>query len=119
MIEQLPTNSERVLAFRMSGKLHDEDYKTFIPAVEAAAARHGKVRLLADFQDFHGWDAHALWDDIMAAPELCLNMERIALVGDRKWEVWMAKVCRLFTMAKTKYFDVSEIGAARAWLDAP
>ena len=28
----------------------------------------------------------------------------------------MAKVCKPFTMAKIRYFDVSELDAAKAWL---
>jgi hypothetical protein len=116
MIEQLPTDSDKVLGFRMSGKLHDEDYKTFVPLVDAAIAKEGKVRLLAEFHDFHGWDLHALWDDIKFAATHCTKIDRIALVGDRKWEEWMAKVCKPFTLAKVRYFDVSEVEAAWAWL---
>ncbi len=116
MIQQLPSTSEKVLAFKMSGKLHDEDYKTFVPLVDAVAAKQGKVRLLAQFHDFHGWDLHALWDDIKFATTHCTKIERIALVGDKKWEAWMAKVCKPFTLAKLRYFDVGEIDAARAWL---
>jgi hypothetical protein len=116
MIEQLPGSSERVLAFKLSGKLHDEDYKQFVPVVDAAVAKQGKVRLLAQFHDFHGWDLYALWDDIRFATTHCLAIERIALVGDRKWEEWMAKVCKPFTAAKVRYFDASAMEAARAWL---
>ena len=116
MIEQLPAPSEKSLAFKVSGKLHDEDYKTFVPLIDATAAREGKVRLLAQFEDFHGWDAHALWDDIKFATTHCTTIERIALVGDKKWEQWMAKVCKPFTMAKLRYFDQSEVEAAKAWL---
>src|SRR5262249_41958655 len=52
MIEQLPGGGGKVLGFRLSGKLHDEDYKQFVPAIDAAVAQHGKVRLLAEFHDF-------------------------------------------------------------------
>jgi hypothetical protein len=116
MIEQLPTDSDQVLGFRMSGKLHDEDYKTFVPAIDAALARHSKVRLLAEFHDFHGWDMHALWDDIKFATTHCTKIDRIALVGDRAWEKWMAKVCKPFTMAQVRYFDATQVEAAKAWL---
>ena len=116
MIEQLPSSSDKVLAFKMSGKLHDEDYKRFVPVVEAAVAKAGKIRLLAQFEDFHGWDVHALWDDIKFATKHCFDIERIALVGDRKWEAWMAKVCKPFTMAKIQYFDAADIDKAWAWL---
>src|SRR5262245_23650248 len=117
MIEQLPSASPRVLGFKMSGELHDQDYKTFVPAVDAAIAGHDKVRLLAVLQDFHGWDLHALWDDIKFATTHCTKFDRIALVGDRTWEKWMAKVCAPFTMAKVQYFDAADVEKARAWLD--
>ena len=116
MIEQLPSPSPHILAFKMSGKLHDADYKTFVPIVDAAIAKEGKVRLLAQFHDFHGWDLHALWDDIKFATKHCTKMERIALVGEKTWEKWMATICKPFTMAKLRYFDASQIDAAWAWL---
>src|SRR5579871_4982334 len=116
MIEQLSAPSEKVLAFRLSGKLHDEDYKTFVPLVESAVGKEGKIRLLAQFEDFHGWDLRALWDDITFSTKHCLDIERIALVGDKTWEKWMAKVCKPFTMAKIKYFDAAQTDAAKAWL---
>jgi hypothetical protein len=116
MIEQLPGGSDKVLAFKLSGKLHDEDYAKFVPVIDEAVAQQGKVRLLAQFEDFHGWDLHALWDDIKFATTHCTKIERIALVGDRAWEKWMAAVCKPFTLARVRYFDASEVGAARAWL---
>ena len=118
MIEQLPTPSDKVLAFRLSGKLHDADYKTFEPLVDKAVAKDGKVRIYSEFHDFHGWDIHALWDDIKFSTTHCTKIERIALVGEKKWQSWMAKVCKPFTMAKIKYFDVSEIDAAKTWVAA-
>ena len=116
MIEQLPSPSGRALAFRLSGLVHDADYRVFVPLVDAAIAQDGKVRLLAQFEDFRGWDAHALWDDIKFSATHCTRMERIALVGDRRWEAFMAKVCKPFTMAGIRYFDHSEVEAARAWI---
>jgi hypothetical protein len=115
MIEKLPSPSPRILAFKMSGKLHDEDYKTFVPAIDEAA-KDGKVRMLAQFRDFHGWDAKALWDDIKFATTHCTKFDRIALVGDKTWEKWMAMVCKPFTMAKVQYFDAADIDKAWAWL---
>jgi hypothetical protein len=117
MIEQLPSSSLNVLGFRLSGKLHDEDYKHFVPAIDAAVAEHGKVRLLAEFHDFHGWDLHALWDDIKFSTTHCTKIERIALVGEKAWEKAMAAVCKPFTMARIRYFDASQTNDAWAWLN--
>jgi hypothetical protein len=100
----------------MGGKLHDEDYKQFVPLLDAEIAREGKVNVLAQFHDFHGWDAKALWDDIKFSTTHCTKFKKIALVGDKKWEKWMAAVCKPFTMAKIRYFEANQIESAKQWL---
>lgn len=117
MVEQLPRSSGNVLGFRMSGRLHDEDYSTFVPVIDAAVAEYGELRLLAEFHDFRGWDPHALWDDIKFSARHCHEVERIALVGDRQWEHWMAAVCKPFTRATVRYFDIAEGEQAWEWLE--
>ena len=116
MIEQLPESTGKVLGFKMSGKLHDEDYKTFVPLVDAAIAQQGKARMLAIFEDFRGWDMHALWDDIKFATTHCTRIQRVALVGEKTWEKWMSAICKPFTMAKLRYFDSKDFEAAKKWL---
>jgi len=113
MLTGLPAN---VVGFKLSGKLQDADYKTFVPVVDAAIAKEGKVRILAQFHDFHGWDAKALWDDIKFSTTHCTKIDRIALVGEKTWEKWMAKVCKPFTIAKIQYFDAAQLDAAKTWL---
>jgi hypothetical protein len=114
MIETLTGLPAHTVGFKLSGKLHDEDYKTFVPLVDAEIVSGGKINVLAQFHDFHGWDAKALWDDIKFSTTHCTKIRHIALVGEKSWEQWMAKVCKPFTMAKIRYFDASEIDAAKA-----
>ena len=116
MIEFLTDLPAHTVGFKMSGKLHDADYKQFVPRVDAEIAREGKINVLAQFHDFHGWDLHALWDDIKFSTTHCTKISRIAMVGEKKWEKWMAAVCKPFTKAKIKYFDATEIEAAKKWL---
>lgn len=116
MIEILQTGSAKILAFKLSGKLHDEDYQIFVPAVEAAVAAQGKLRLLAQFEDFHGWDPRAAWDDLKFGVKHYSDFDRIALVGDRQWEEWMARLCKPFTRAVVKYFDADHADSAWAWV---
>jgi hypothetical protein len=103
----------------MSGKLHDEDYKTFVPLIDAEIAKEGKINVLAQFHDFHGWGPKALWDDIKLSTTHCTKIEKVALVGEKSWEKWMATVCKPFTMARLRYFDAQEIEAAKSWLGEP
>jgi len=119
MITKLDRSSGNILGFKLTGKLHDEDYQHFVPVVEENTKTHGKARLLAHFEDFHGWDLHALWDEIKFSTKHCADVERIALVGDKKWKQWMAKVCKPFTLAKVHCFDVKGLDAAWQWLAEP
>jgi hypothetical protein len=116
MIETIQTDMPKTIGFKLSGKLHDEDYKSFVPAVETILAAEGKVRLFVQFEDFHGWDMHALWDDTKFTFQHYSAFERIAMVGDRKWEEWMAQVCKPFTKATVQYFDASQVDDAWEWL---
>ena len=45
------------------------------------------------------------------------DIERLALVGDKKWEKGMSVFCKPFTTAKIRYFDRAAIAEARAWLE--
>jgi hypothetical protein len=116
MIEVLTGLPPHTVGFKLSDTLHDADYKTFVPLVDAEIAKEGKVNVLAVFHDFHGWDAKALWDDIKFSTTHCTKIKRLALVGENAWQKWMAVVCKPFTMAKIRYFDAAETEAAKAWL---
>ena len=117
MIEMIESTSTSAVGFRLTGKLHDDDYQLFVPHLDRAIQEQGKLRLLVQFHEFEGWDLHALWDDIKFATTHCTKFERIAMVGDSKWEEWMAKICKPFTMAKIKYFETADIEKAWAWVD--
>ena len=116
MVEQIYTDTPGILGVKLSGKLNDYDYRRFVPIVEGAVVSQGRIRMLTVLEDFHGWDLHALWDDIKFATKHGSDFERIALVGDRKWEQYMASVCKPFTKAAVKYFDAREIDAAWEWV---
>jgi hypothetical protein len=88
----------------------------FVPLVDAEIANEGKVNVFAQFHDFHGWDAKALWDDIKFSTTHCTKIKKAALLGEKTWEKWMATICKPFTMAKIRYFDAKQIEAAKTWL---
>jgi hypothetical protein len=67
--------------------------------------------------DFHGWEGAALWDDIKFDVKHFSDIDRLAMVGDRKWEKGMSVFCQPFTTAKVRYFDRAAIDEARAWVE--
>jgi hypothetical protein len=74
------------------------------------------LRLLFEMTDFHGWEAGALWDEIKLDIKLFADIERIAVVGDKKWERGMATFYKPFTRATIRYFDQANAAEARKWL---
>ena len=106
----------KVLAIKITGKLTKEDYGHFVPEVERLIAKHGKLRLLTQMHDFHGWTLSAVWEDIKFDAKHFRDIERLALVGDRKWEKGMAAFCKPFTTAKIEYFDESALADAQRWI---
>jgi hypothetical protein len=107
----------KALVVHLRGKLLKEDYSRFAPEVERLIREHGKIRILVDMHDFHGWTIGGLWEDIKFDAKHFNHIERVAMVGDKRWEEWMAKFCRPFTTAKIRYFDQSHMAEARAWID--
>ena len=99
-----------------TGKLTKEAYEQFVPITEARIKEHGKIRILFIMHDFHGWTAGAAWEDTKFDLHHFKDIERLALVGETKWEKGMATFCRPFTSAKIKYFDHADLEQAREWI---
>lgn len=110
--------SGKILVINLTGKLTKEDYGNFVPEIERMIKQHGKVRLLVQMHDFHGWTAGALWQDIKFDLKHFRDIERLAVVGEKAWEHGMAVFCKPFTTAKVRYFDRSEASQAEAWIQA-
>ena len=106
----------KLLEVHITGKLVKKDYETFLPAVERSVKQHGKLLMLVDLHDFHGWTAGALWEDIKFDVKHFNDIERLAITGENKWEKGMAVFCKPFTAAKVRYFDHSHAAEARNWL---
>lgn len=106
----------KLLHVRVTGKLTKESYEMFVPVVDEQIKAHGKIRVLFEMHDFHGWTAGALWEDVKFDVKHWRDIERLAIVGESKWEQGMAAFCKPFTAAKIKYFDHTKLEEAQSWL---
>jgi hypothetical protein len=106
----------KIIVVHVSGKLVKADYEQWVPEFDRLAGKHEKIRLLFDMVDFHGWDAGAAWEDLKLDVRYFDDFERIAMVGDEKWQEVMATVFKPFTKAAVRYFDHANAAEARNWL---
>ena len=115
-IQLVEENHGKLLVVRVSGKLVKADYKDFVPEFERLVRQHGKLRLLFDMTDFHGWEVSAAWEDLKFGIEHFADIERLAMVGETKWQHGMATFCKPFTKAMVRYFEHADAAEARKWL---
>ena len=108
---------DNLLEVELTGKLTKELYQELEPVVEDQIKAAGKLRLLVVMRDFAGWTCGALWEDTKFDIRHWRDFEKLALVGDKKWEQGMAMFCKPFTSANIKYFDIADIDEARAWIN--
>ncbi len=116
-IQLTEKNGSKILEVQVSGKLVHEDYQHFVPEFERLVKAKGKIRVQFEMADFHGWKGAALRDDIKFDLKHFSDIERLAMVGDKKWERGMSVFCKPFTTAQIRYFDRAAIADARAWLE--
>ena len=118
MIQIEQQDGGKLLLIHATRRLSKEDYRTFAPHFDQLVEQHGKVRVLFEMHDFHGWGPIALWEDTKFDFKHFGDIERIALVGEKRWQHWMSRFCAPFTRAEVRYFDRANEPAAEAWLKA-
>jgi hypothetical protein len=106
----------KILFVTVTGKIVAEDYDYFVPYLEERIDEHDKVSILVELVDFHGWTAGAMWEDTKFASKHFADIERLAIVGDSRWEKGLAVFCRPFTAADVRYFDESDRAEAERWI---
>jgi hypothetical protein len=118
MALEIDDSNPKYLAIRLSGKLTAADYETFVPQVESIVKERGSIRILMTMQDFHGWELAAAWEDTKFGLRHFRDIERLAMVGEKKWQHGMAVFCKPFTKAEIRYFDAGAAKEAESWITA-
>ena len=106
----------KIIVVEASGKLSKADYEEFVPETERLIKEFGKIRVLFEMHDFHGWEMVGVWEDMKFDLKHFRDIERLAFVGEKAWEHGMTVFCRPFTTATIKYFDSSKAEEAANWI---
>ena len=102
---------------KVTGRLTSAELQALQQATAPIIQSKGQVRLLILVEDFQGWERGAAWEDFSFQEENDSHIERMALVGDKKWEelaaAFIGKGLREFPI---EHFGPSEAGEALRWL---
>ena len=116
MIQILEQTQGNIIATRATEKLTEADYDKILPLVKNLITQHQKIRWYFELDDFEGWDSKALWEDIKFDVSHANDFEKVAIVGEKKWEEWMTQGMKPFTSADVKYFDTTKKKEAKNWI---
>jgi hypothetical protein len=117
MIRLLSDMPPGVLGLEAVDDVEREDYENVIvPAVEAALAEHGKVRLVYVLgREFDEYEGDAVWEDIKLGVRHATSFDRMALVTDARWAGPALKVFSVLWPGKARAFPLAELDAAKRW----
>jgi hypothetical protein len=103
--------------FRVSGVLKKAELDAAQAEAREQIARTGKIKVLLLLEDFQGWEKGADWGDMTFTDTYGDQIERIAIVGDPKWETeTLMFIGAGFRRTAVKFFAPGEATQARAWL---
>lgn len=98
------------------GKLTKADYNKLMPLLNKVVSQHEKIPWYFEMGNFVGWELKAFWEDVKFDVRHANDFDKVAMVGDKKWEEWMTEGMKPFTSAEVKYFDTSPREEAIKWI---
>jgi len=108
-----------VVTVRFEGTLTQAALLRAQQAVADVIRVEGKVRILVNAEKFEGWESGGAWDDFTFQDESDPFVEKLAIVGDKRWEdlalMFAAKGLRRFPI---EYFGTGERETAYSWVMA-
>ena len=110
-------NKKRVfIEISMIGKLKHEDYQLFVPMIDKAlkGAKGLEVDMLVDMRGFKGWEFLAAWDDFKFGVKHRNAFDKMAIIGNKKWEEASTAMMSHLMRGKSKFFKERE--KALSWL---
>lgn len=113
-LEETPAG--KVVTLKIKERLDKEDYEEFVPQIESQMMGEAKLRLVVELHDFEGWTGGALWEDTKFAVAHFNDIDRLAVVGDPRWETGVAVFVKPFTAADVRYFDMRDLSKAHRWV---
>ena len=109
----------KLLQVKIRGMLKKADYDRMIQIAKEPIERHGKVRALVILEAFEGWERHERWGDVSFMSEQGRHIEKMAIVGDEKWQDdAVAFTAKGFRDTVIEFFNPSRVNEARTWLSS-
>jgi len=106
-----------IITLRVSGRLTQPDLASVQDSTTETLRQQTKARILIYAEDFDGWEQGGKWEDLSFMEKNDQYMERMAIVGEKKWEdLTLLFAGKGLRHCLVEYFPPEDAAKAYAWL---
>ena len=104
------------LSLKAVGTLTHGDYQKITPMIDSALkeVKEPEVLALIDARELEGWELRAGWDDFKLGLKHGNKFDKVAMLGNQKWQDFASQIATWFISGDVKYFEDEQ--EAIAWL---
>jgi hypothetical protein len=118
MIDVQEHPDSNIVEMEVAGAVTAQEFDDTLAKLEAAIARHGRIRLLERIGELDTppipWTK--LWADVKFSFEHLSDVTHVAVVADQGWISAYVNMLNPLMKAELKQFKTAELEAARTWL---
>lgn len=111
-------NENEVVKIEVSKKLTMEDYEKYLPEFDRLFEKYDALRFYIVLEDFFGFELEALLEEIKFDYRHKNQFGKSAIVGDKKWEEWLANFSGLLVESRMKFFEKEQKQEAWNWVNS-
>ena len=106
----------RILRIAVFDWLDSKAYEHILPYIDSAIAEYDTVRLLFDLTEYAGREPGEAFEDAELNLPNWAGVERVAFIGDKRFEPRLPAFCEPFKSAAIKYFYTHQHKSAEEWI---
>jgi hypothetical protein len=115
MLSTMERSTDKILGYTISGDMTKADYQTLGPVLSSVIKSEGSVSVLFDLTGFKREKISALGSDVDFGQQFQGKIDKIALVGNSKWESHLTKLIEPYDAKEAKFFETNN--DAWTWLN--
>lgn len=116
MLEILDESHGNTLGLRLSGGVNEDDFITLLPRLQAIVEMYGFANLLIEISDVIRWGGYASGSREAGVDRMSdIVLGRVAIVGEKSWQVWLVKFMDPFTSSEERFFYPDQRQEAWSW----
>lgn len=94
-----------------------KEIKSMHKKIHRILKTNDKIRGYFEISDFDGWTLEGFWENLKKDGVQATDYEKIAMVGNKKWESWLSLLIEPVTTAEVNYFSLENKEKAKEWIE--